>query len=315
MTLEDIFVEFLENLKGQSVCNRRNYRQRLAGFIASYGHCQLEEISPGQINHWLSSLPADYAPATLAGYRQAIKAMFNWLVRVGYISSSPAAHIVVGKFLASRPRLPAEDQVIHLASQAAAWLDSPDAIHVRDGLIFLLSFGSGPRISEIRNLRYSAIQSSLLRGPDIYQVYHVETTGKTGPVLIRFNQRAAAGFQHWLTLRPTANNDYCFTSLRQPYNQLTRSGITKCYQRLALAAGLERSILSQALRHRAGNNTTRHYGAKTAAVLLNHADWQSASTAVAFYHHPDENDVSAAVVRLARMPDDYQELARLFGVR
>lgn len=38
ITITAAFTEFLENLKGQSFCNRRNYKQRLAGFLASYGH-------------------------------------------------------------------------------------------------------------------------------------------------------------------------------------------------------------------------------------------------------------------------------------
>lgn len=313
MNIKTAFPIFIENLKGQSTCNRRNYQQRLSTFLVAYGHCQPQDIQPIHINHWLAELPADFAPATMAGYRQAVKSLFNWFVRMGYISSSPAAHIVVGKFM-GRPRLPAEHLVIRLAHQAITWLNSQTPLHVRDSLVFCLSFGSGPRVSEIRNLRYSAVQSALLRGPDCHDIYHVETTGKTGPALVHFNQRTARGFQQWLSLRPTANNDSCFVSLRKPYSQLSRSGITKCYQRLALAAGLEHSILSQALRHRAGDQTTRYRGAKTAAMLLNHADWQSASTAVAFYHHPDEDDVSAAVVHLATLPDDYQELARLFGL-
>ena len=42
--------------------------------------------------------------------------------------------------------------------------------------------------------------------------------------------------------------------------------------------------------------TARRYGPKVAAIILNHRDWQSAATAIAFYHHPDEADASLAVL-------------------
>lgn len=313
MNINTAFPIFIEHLKGQSECNRRNYRQRLAGFLAIYGHCQPIDIEPADVNQWLASLNPQFSPATMAGYRQAIKAFFNWCERENLIDSSPASQVVVGKFSASRPKLPAESHVHHLANQAMIWLQSDYAFYVRDGLIFLLSLNSGPRISEIRNLRVSRVQLSLSCGPDTRQIYHAESTGKSGSVIIRYDQLAADGFNHWLALRPAAGHDYCFTSLRQPYNRLTRSGITKSYQRLAAAAGLEYSILSQALRHRAGHFTTRHYGPKTAAMLLNHADWQSASTATAFYYHPDEEDISIAAASLG-VTDDWHELRRLFRV-
>lgn len=314
-TITAAFTAFLENLKGQSFCNRRNYQQRLAGFLASYGHCRPEEVQPAHINQWLSGLDPAFAPATLAGYRQAIKGFFNWCYKQGIVNSSPAAHIVTGKYIAGRPRLPAESSVAHLATLASAWLDSSKPLLVRDGLVFLLSYGAGPRISEIRNLRYSAIQSALANGPDNHQVYHVNSNGKEGTINILFGNLAAAGFAKWLQLRPLANNDFVFVSLHYPYNQLSRSGITKCYQRLAAAAGIDHAVLSQALRHRAGHQTTRRHGPKVAAMLLNHRDWQTASTAVAFYHHPDEEDVSIAANDLITIdPEELQQMARLFGL-
>ena len=39
-------------------------------------------------------------------------------------------------------------------------------------------------------------------------------------------------------------------------------------------------------------------GPKVAAMLLNHRDAATAATAIAFYHHPDEMDVSRAVMAL-----------------
>jgi hypothetical protein len=68
--------------------------------------------------------------------------------------------------------------------------------------------------------------------------------------------------------------------------------------RLAKEAGVPRPIYTHALRHRIGDLTTQRHGPKVAALLLNHRDANTAATAIAFYHHPDELDVSRAVGQL-----------------
>lgn len=99
MLLEDRFSEFIETCRGQSECNRRNYRQRLSGFLAVHGAKPASACTPADVNTWHRELQKrGLAPATLAGYRQALKAFFNYCVQVGDIPRSPAAHLTIGSF-------------------------------------------------------------------------------------------------------------------------------------------------------------------------------------------------------------------------
>lgn len=330
--LEDRFQDFLETCRGQSDFNRRNYTRRLKSFLEEHGGKPPADVTPADVNAWHRDLQArDLAPATLAGYRQALKALFNYCVTVGDIDRSPAAHLAIGSFATSRDDLvPPEDDVQAVTNLAFEWLRSEKPSHVRDGLIWLLSLQSGPRLGEILNLRLADVRAALRAGPDSLGVYRVQSTGKTiktGRVRIRFAGEVVDGFKKWLALRPDTTAPQCFVTTQpagrrpagaSPYRALTRSAATHIYQRICEAAGVQPPILSHALRHRLGDQTTRQYGPKVAAILLNHKDWQNATTAIAFYHHPDEGDASRAVlsggIRADLEPVELRDMRRLFGL-
>lgn len=329
LTLNGLFVEFLDSIPGQSAASQRNYRLRLRVFLERYGEWEPRRIERRHVNKWHEWLKGrDLAGPTMAGYRQAIRAFFNWLVAEGYIDRNPAGHVRIGTFLPAGPKLPPEadveritEMVIgHLEERRAArrealgrqWQASealhgrayPDPSRVRDAAIWLLARGCGPRSQEICNLRLSNLRRSLERGPDAEGVYAVGSHGKTGGTMMRFDGRTAAALRDWLEMRPDAMQDYVFVTTRRfrtcdgHYRQLKRSALAGILRRLAEEAGVARPIFTHALRHRIGHLTTRTAGPKVAAMMLNHRDAQTAATAIAFYHHPDEGDVSRAVMSL-----------------
>jgi integrase len=328
MFLEDRFGEFLESCRGQSEHSRRNYEQRLKGFLQLHGGKSAADIRPADINAWHRDLQRRrLAPATLAGYRQAIKALFNHCVEVGDIAKSPAAHLAIGSFASSRAqKLPFEPDVQRVTEHALGWLMTDSPQRVRDALIWLLSHQSGPRLGEIRNLLLEDVTLSLRAGPDAYGVYRVPTTGKTGRVSIRYAENLAVAFNRWIELRPTSSVPELFTTIRSTrptvdgkigIRALTPSAATQIYGGICSAAGVSPPILSHALRHRLGHTTTQQFGPKVAAILLNHRDWQQSSTAIAFYHHPDETDASRAIISTNVGNQDETELhhmRRLFGL-
>ena len=328
MFLEDRFGEFLENCRGQSEHSRRNYQHRLRGFLLVHGAKSAADIKPADINTWHRELQRRrLAPATLAGYRQAIKAFFNYCVEVGDITKSPATHLAIGSFASSRAgKLPYGVDVQRVTDLAMGWLMSERPQRVRDALIWLLSYQSGPRLGEIRNLLLEDVTLSLRAGPDAYGVYRVPSTGKTGRISIRFAEGVADAFRRWIALRPNSSVPEIFTTTRSTrptidgkigIRALTASAATQIYVGICTAAGVSPPILSHALRHRLGHITTQQFGPKVAAILLNHRDWQQSSTAIAFYHHPDETDASRAIISTQGGNQDESELQnmrRLFGL-
>ena len=317
MLLDDRFVDSLETLRGQSDCNRRNYRHRLRGFLDRHGRQPAAAITAADVNRWQRELQKrGYAVATLAGYRQALKAFLNYCIEVGDINRSPAAHLAIGSFASSRAdKIPVEENVVRVCALAHEYLVSDHQQCTRDGLIWLLSCHSGPRLGEIRALLLADVEASLRAGPDEYGVYRVASTGKTGRITIRFAGQIADGLRAWLALRPPTPDPACFVTTRSPYRALTRSAANHIYESLCTAAGVAPAIHSHALRHRLGDLTTRQFGPKVAAILLHHRDWQRAATAIAFYHHPEEADARLAVLAGgAALAQERDELHRLFGI-
>lgn len=323
-SLLDIFNEFLNELTGQSESNRYNYTRRLQPFIEANKQKTLGQITRVEINAFIAQINArGYAEATISGYRQALKAFFNYCVRRGYLSRSPADHIKTGSFLSHRRKLPPEPDVNRITALAEQWLRTDHPRQVRDAVIWLICEQSGPRQREIGELKKSEVEYALRAGPDSHGIYRVVSRGKTKEVYIRFGEHIAEGLQKWLQLRPPCNLDRCFITTRKTttaadpvyrYRALSRSATTHLLENLAAAAGVSRAIFSHALRHRRGNHTTKAHDAKLAAMILNHRDWQSAKTAMAYYYHPAEEDVSV-VLAGTHSPTELTELDRLFGVR
>lgn len=322
--LEIQLAVFIEQLPGQSRSNRYNYERRLKPFLELYGRKTITELTAADVNAWNDVLTErGYTEATIAGYRQALKAFLRFCADGAGIAS-PARHLPTGSFISKRDKRPPERDVVIVASIARFWLRSDNPDQVQAACIFLLSLKSGPRLREIRELRLSEIQAALSRGPDNQGIYRATSIGKTKGVSIRFDEEIAAGLRRWLDLRPKeATIDRCFVTTRKTstkvdpeprYRPLSKSGATAVYVRLSKAARLDKPIRSHALRHRLGDKISNAYTPKLAAILLNHKDWETAATAIAYYTHPDESDVSKALASLHAATDE-EEIRRLFRPR
>jgi integrase len=319
LSLAQLYEEFLSRrasrLGNGSDYNRRNYEVRLRRFLELYGHMTAGDIQRGHVDAWLSEIAArGYQEATLSGYRQSLKALWNYAVSEAFVERSPAAHLKTGSFIPQRPKKPARAAVDKATAVALGMLQSDEPMELRDGLIFMLSRLCGPRRGEIRTLQRRHVITALADGPDEYGVYHVGTTGKTGKSLIHFDETVARAIRRWLSMRPVADTDALFVTLQGRPHLLSNAGMDRVYDRISAAAGLSRPIHSHALRHFVGDETTRCYGPKVAAMLLNHSDPDTAATAIAFYHHPGLDEVSVAVAGMVNHDDELAGMRRLFGL-
>lgn len=326
MDLKIIFNEFLDELSGQSESTRYNYTRRLAPFLETNKKKTLVQITRADINAFIAQITArGYAEATLSGYRQALKSYFNYCVRKGYLPRSPADHVKTGKFTSQRRKLPPEPDVEKITQLAEQWLQTNQPRKVRDAIIWLICVRSGPRQREIGELRKSEVEYTLRMGPDAHGIYRCLSRGKTKEVLIRFDEQIARGLIKWLKLRPQSQIDRCFITIRKSttkddpvprHRSLSRSATTHILDDLATYAGISKAVFSHALRHRRGTKTTQEHDAKIAAMILNHKDWQSAKTAIEFYYHPQEENVSAVLAAEQRTGrEDLSDWDRFFGVK
>lgn len=326
MHLPTIFSEFLDELPGQSYSNRYNYTRRLAPFLEANKKKTLVQITRADVNAFIAQLTArGYAEATLSGYRQALKAFFNYCIRKGYLARSPADHVKTGKFSSGRHKLPPEADVSRITHLAWQWLSSNRPRQVRDAVIWLLCEQSGPRQREIGELRKSEVEHALRAGPDKHGIYHCKSMGKTKEVTIRFGEHIAQGLRKWLVLRPQCQVDRCFITTRKTktrsdpvyrYRPLSRTATTHLLDDLATYAGVDKAVFSHAMRHRLGTRTTKEHNAKIAAALLNHSDQHSGKTALEFYYHPNEDEASEVLAEYNReLHQERDAWEQFFGVR
>lgn len=316
MRVSQHFAELLETV-GQSEANRYNYSRRLESFLVLHGEKELESIAQADVNSWLAMLKArGYADTTLTGYRQSIKTLFNFAVNQNRLLVSPARHIKTGSTLSQRPKLPAEASVAAITAKAIQWLTTDNPQKVRTAAFWLLSRAAGPRWGELHKLSLSEVSNALESGR-----MWVKSYGKTGEVVLRFNQQVADALAKWLSLRPKVRIDRCFITTRMTitkadrvprFRPLSRSGGAKALIDLAKKAGVGKAVLTHALRHRLGDSLTVRVSPKVAAMALNHRDWQTAKTAIAYYHHPNEEMIAAAIDELAQTESD--DWNAFFGV-
>lgn len=305
-TVQNAINQFVAARGGRKAARTRQlYEQRLALLAEMYEMVPVEDITGQHVQEWLAVLERrGYAPATMAGYRQAIKSFFVWCHASNLVATNPAAELRIGSFISRRRKLPNQTDLERVLALARQWVYSAEAAQVRDACIVLLSAACGPRSREIRQLRLSEVRRALQMGPDAIGVFVASSQGKTGETLLRFGPDVAEALRLWLTIRPAAATiDVCFTTVRQVaapgdksrrFRPLARRSLDGAYEHLCRAAGVP-VIRSHAIRHHVGDATTRQYGARVAAMILNHRDADTGATAIAYYHHPDQLDVSRAV--------------------
>lgn len=312
----EAFIACRSSLLGTgSLHNRRNYETRLRRLLELFGGMPVTTIERRHIDEWIAEIAArGLRPATLSGYRRAIKTLFNYAVNEELIERSPARHLRAGSSISDRSKRPPQQAIDAATATAISWLQSDRPRELRDGLAFMMSRSCGPRRGELLALPCRDVAASLERGPDEYGIYRVGSSGKTGETVILFGGLIADAIHRWLPARPPSPSDALFVSTRRPYRRLSWRGMDQGYERVSEAAGLSRPIRSHALRHYVGDETTRRYGAKVASMLLNHSDPGTAATAIAYYHHPDRDDVSMAVAGLMVDNAELAEMRRLFGL-
>lgn len=298
-TMHENCRRFLDQLHGQSTANQRLYRQRLKYFLSTYGHMAPADLTPRHVNQWYAAInDSSRGLATLAGYRQAIKAYCAWMVREQLVSVDPARHLRAGRYISTRPRTPSEMDLLATLAIAKHW-QTGTPLQRRDAALFILSTETGARVGGLCAIHLNAAQLALT-APDPNGVYALTTTSKSRELILEFTYYSGQAILSWLEVRPDqTKSTRLFCGLTPPFNNLNTELACRGYQRLSLAAGVP-TITSHSLRHRIGTIYTRAYDPKIAALKLGHSDASTtAATAIAYYYRPDRAQVSAATAALA----------------
>ena len=131
--------------------------RQLAGFCASFGIDDPDEVEPLVLRRWLGALAGEsYARTSLARKSAAARTFFALLLRQGLITTDPAVHLGTPKVGRRLPKALRRDQVAALLGAPPA--DTP--VGLRDRAALELLYGSGARVSELAGLDTDAVDLS-----------------------------------------------------------------------------------------------------------------------------------------------------------
>jgi len=228
-------------LRGKSRNTVDAYRRDVEDFLE---HCDapLHEVKLHHIWEWTDSLDArELSPATVARKLAAVKSLFSFGHRTGYLPFNVGAAVRlphVPDLLAER--ILAEEETLKLLSFAA---------NDRDAMILRLFYSSGARVSELVTLTWGSVMERLLGGTTTGQVTLVGKGTKSRSVLL-----SAATWRQLSAFRELERgkgyggpDDPVFRSSHG--GALTRQTIWLAVKKAARAAGLPAAVSPHWLRH------------------------------------------------------------------
>jgi integrase/recombinase XerD len=217
-------------LHGRPTSTRDAYARDARRFLAFVGK-PLRAVTLGDVQQFADSLN-EKAPATRARILSAVKSLFAFAYRLGYLP-----------FDVGRPlRLPARKST--LAERIMTEADTHRVIALepnrRNRVLLRLLYASGVRVSELCGLTWRDLQE---RG-DAGQVTVFGKGGKTRTILL-----SAATWRELMALRGDAGVDDPVFPSRKGHGHLDRSQVLRIVQTAAKRAGVVGKVSPHWMRH------------------------------------------------------------------
>lgn len=203
-----------------------------------------------------------YSIYTLKGMVDAVKQLFNWLVREGYLESSPAWRLTAPRLPPAEPRSATLEDLNRML--AVAKKNRQRTAAARNVAVILFLRDSGCRLCGITGLRLH--QLDLKRREAL--VYEKGRGGKSKPRMVFFKEETRLALKAWLKVRPVACalpgldpfdwseghsrsevNDFVFVQDRHPHRPLRENYISCMFRFLKLRAGVTGRVNPHSLRH------------------------------------------------------------------
>jgi integrase/recombinase XerC len=248
--LNPIIEEFRRHLefeKGASPHTVRNYCADLEIFfdwlaqkkIGCGSDGEMGEIGPAAIRGFLASRFGVNSPSSNARRLSSVKALFDWLVRLGRITGNPADGV-------RRPKTPRMLPKFLSVDEARALVEMPDTrtpAGARDRAILELLYASGLRVSELCGLNPEDLD---------FEYGTVRVMGKGSKErVVPFGGKAREALESWLEKRPKVapgtSGEALFLNLKG--GRLTARSVARMLDRYVLECAMSRDISPHVLRH------------------------------------------------------------------
>jgi integrase/recombinase XerC len=195
----------------------------------------IDKATRDDLRAFLASRAGANAPSTLARKQAALRAFYEFRVRLGHLADSPARRLAFPRKRASLPNVVGVDDCFAL-------LDAPStrtAWGLRDRCALELLYGAGLRVSELVGLDLGDVRGDMLR-----------VIGKGNKErLVPIVEKARIALSAYLGRRSELKPKSEALLLNRQGGRLTTRSVARNLARYALIAGVRRHVHPHALRH------------------------------------------------------------------
>lgn len=258
-------------LYGRPQTTQRAYAYEVQGMLAAVGK-PLRRITLGDLQGYFDTL-AGLSPASQARAINAVKSLFSFAQRIGFLPFNPGAAISTPKRKNTlSERILPETALIRLIALEP---------HPRNRTLLLLLYAAGLRVSEVCGLKWRDVQPRSEAG----QITVFGKGGKTRAVLLSSDTWVELN-----TLKGDADSDAPVFRSRKKGGHLHPSQVKRIVEAAAVRAGIEAPVSPHWLRHAHAS----HALDRGAPIHLVQATLGHASVATTgLYLHARPNDSSA----------------------
>lgn len=191
----------------------------------------LQSVTLADLQTWQQSLPD--SPATVKAKTAAVRSLFSFAVRTGYLRLNPAAMLSTPKLADTKHRRSLRELDVMRLVDAARTNREAALVHVL--------YSSGARVSELLSLTWQDVQPRNT-GAVLHIVY-----GKGGKS--RQAGISAAAYDALLALRDEDADDTAFVFSTRTGTPLDRHAAHRLLKQLAQRAGVSEDVSAHWLRH------------------------------------------------------------------
>lgn len=215
-----------------------------------------------------------YSIYTIKGMVEAVRQLFNWLSREGYLENNPARKLELPTLPSGPPKAITAADLEKLVETARH--SSTRVLSARNVALILFLRDTGCRLCGVAGLRLEHLEIDQKRAV----VWEKGRGGKSKARAVFFTDETARALEAWLAARPKAIplpgeslDDHVFVAERYPFSALTEEAIYCVFRALKKRAGITGRVNPHSLRH-ARAKTMLEKGAPLGVVsrVLGHSD-------------------------------------------
>lgn len=233
----DDFYLYIASEKGLSKNTQEAYRYDIDRFVAFLKELQIDDFKKVEQKHFLKFIEQcqkqGYASSSISRLLMALKVLFKFLKREGYVQSNVALYLSSPKMWQVVPKVLSPDHVDKLLNEPKTTLET----EARDKAILETLYGSGLRVSEICGLKINDVDDQFVK---------VKGKGNKERV-VPIGKKAIEAIDYYLCTYRNDNEPYLFITTRK--KPIDRILVWKRIKYYAQRAGIVQNLSPHTLRH------------------------------------------------------------------